>query len=435
MSHVAIAAALGLDGVSTPERLAAFSLASYANREHRAWPGAAAAVARAGMSRGRFLAARDGLVRADLVAIEDSRGGRGRSSTVVLAFAASGQRLDAEINARLFETALASSRARAGARLLVGVMAALADADGQVTGFSAGELAAAAGLSATSYRRARGALLNNGEVRLDCGLGGRGNTNTWTLTLPDAVFSVRPARAAPPAGARPLVATVRSRAEAQEHDAAESSDGLEKGAASGTVSRSKGAAGETVSDGKGARTGTVWGERAPKRAPKTPPPNARAGAEPRNLGTCPPSPPRGGSTPSLVTIVEEYVTDRGRTRRRQVAIERDTVAALFRQPTSTDRRDWTVIRTEMQRIVGEDTFAIWLEPLSLRATDHCGALFLDGPSATWGWVTKRFHRLFERVSAATGHELRLVDDRERQLLEALFPTPTPRPQRRGRGPA
>jgi hypothetical protein len=33
--------------------------------------------------------------------------------------------------------------------------------------------------------------------------------------------------------------------------------------------------------------------------------------------------------------------------------------------------------------------------------------------------------VFERVSSATGRELRLVDDHERQLLDALFPTPTP----------
>lgn len=260
MSHVAIAAALGLDGVSTPERLVAFSLASYANREHRAWPSAAAAANRAGMSRGRFLAARDRLVRAGLVTVEDSRGGRGRSSTVLLAFAVRGERLDAEINAQLFEAALACSRARGGARLLVAVMAALAGADCHVTGFSAGELAVAAGLSGTSYRRARGALLDSGEVRLDSGLGGRGKTNTWTLTLPDAVSSVRPARAAPPACARPLLATVRSTAEGREHDATPGAAGVENGAAGETVSGSKGAAGETVLDGKGASTATVCNE-------------------------------------------------------------------------------------------------------------------------------------------------------------------------------
>jgi hypothetical protein len=39
-------------------------------------------------------------------------------------------------------------------------------------------------------------------------------------------------------------------------------------------------------------------------------------------------------------------------------------------------------------------------------------------------VTKRFGQLLARVGAATGRELRLVDDRERQLLDVLFPTPT-----------
>ena len=219
MSHVAIAAALALDRVSSPQRLVAFSLASYANREHRAWPSAAAAGARAGMSRGRFLATRDRLVRGGLLVVEESRGGRGRSSTVLLVFAESGERLDAEINALLFEAALASTRARGGARLLIAVMAALADGDGHVRGFSAGELAVAAGLSNTSYRRARGALLDSGEVRLDGGFGGRGNTNSWTLTLPDVAPSVRPARMAPPAGSGPLLATVRPIAEAPGRDA------------------------------------------------------------------------------------------------------------------------------------------------------------------------------------------------------------------------
>jgi hypothetical protein len=421
MSHAAIAAALALEDVSAAERLVAFSLASYANRDHCAWPSAAAAAARAGMSRGRFLAARDGLVRAGLLVVEDSRGGRGRSSTVRLAFADTGERFDAQINASLFERALTFSRARGGARLLIAVMAALADEHGQLSGFSASELAAGAGLSNTSYRRARAALRNSGEVRLDNGLGGRGNTNSWAVTLPELAPSVVPARTAPPAGARPLLAKVRSAAGAEDRDATEVAKGAGKGAVVGTVSASKGAAGETVSGRKGAGAGTVCGQRAPKRAPKRAPPNARAGGEPRNLRTCPPSPPEGGAPRSQVTIVEKYVTDRGRTRQRQVTIDQATVAAHFAQPASTDRCDWAAIRAELQRTVGEGTFAIWLEPLTLRAIDPAGALLLDGPSATWGWVTKRFQRLLERASAATGRQLRLVDDRERQLLDSLSP--------------
>jgi hypothetical protein len=50
MSHAAIAAVLRLEGVSASERLAAFSLASCANREHRAWPGTGLAAGRAGLS-------------------------------------------------------------------------------------------------------------------------------------------------------------------------------------------------------------------------------------------------------------------------------------------------------------------------------------------------------------------------------------------------
>jgi hypothetical protein len=45
MSHVAIAAALALEDVSVGERLVAFSLASFANREHRAWPSTPVAAA------------------------------------------------------------------------------------------------------------------------------------------------------------------------------------------------------------------------------------------------------------------------------------------------------------------------------------------------------------------------------------------------------
>jgi hypothetical protein len=62
MSHRAIAAALALDDLSAGERLAAFSLASFANRQQLAWPGTRVAAARAGLSRSQYIAARDRLV-------------------------------------------------------------------------------------------------------------------------------------------------------------------------------------------------------------------------------------------------------------------------------------------------------------------------------------------------------------------------------------
>jgi hypothetical protein len=87
LSHAAIAAVLRLEGVGAGERLAAFSLASFANREHRAWPGTRVAAARAGLSRSQYLAARDRLARRGLVEVDQPGGGRGRSPVVSLLFA------------------------------------------------------------------------------------------------------------------------------------------------------------------------------------------------------------------------------------------------------------------------------------------------------------------------------------------------------------
>ena len=75
MSYAAIAAALTLGDVSPSERLVAFSLASYANRDGTAYPDNPAAAARAGLSRSRYLHARDQLVRRGLISITDAGGG------------------------------------------------------------------------------------------------------------------------------------------------------------------------------------------------------------------------------------------------------------------------------------------------------------------------------------------------------------------------
>ena len=118
MSHVAIAAALALSDVSAGERMVAFSLASFANREHRAWPGTRVAAARAGLSRSQYLAARNALARRGLVVVEHAGDGRGNSPVVAVTFAQAGPWFDGEINAPLFEAALSWSRTRGSARLL-----------------------------------------------------------------------------------------------------------------------------------------------------------------------------------------------------------------------------------------------------------------------------------------------------------------------------
>src|SRR5207245_155999 len=157
--HLAIAAALALEDVSTGERLAAFSLASFANREQRAWPGTRIAVARAGLSRSQYLAARDALRQRGLIAIEESGGGRGNAATVALTFARTGPWCEREINAPLFETVLEYSATRGPARLLLAALAAVADEAGATDDLTTNELRTAAGMADSTYRRARAVLL------------------------------------------------------------------------------------------------------------------------------------------------------------------------------------------------------------------------------------------------------------------------------------
>ncbi|MDQ6729171.1 MAG: hypothetical protein M3022_02395 [Actinomycetota bacterium] len=215
MSRQAIAAVLARDDFVGGERLVAFSLASFAGRDDRAWPGAPAASARAGLSRSRYLYVRDRLVERGLVVVESEASGRGRASVLALPFVGEGPWWEGEINAELFEAILSRTRRRGPARLLLAAMAALADVDGVVRGLSSEELSAAAGMADRTYRRARKELLEAGELELLSGAGGRGNTNVWrvraSVDAPADVAGGSPGRrVVPPAGARPLLATVAS---------------------------------------------------------------------------------------------------------------------------------------------------------------------------------------------------------------------------------
>lgn len=131
MSHTVIAAVLARMDLPG-ERLAALSLASFANGEQRAWPGNPAAAARAGLGRSRYLQARGQLVVRRLLGVEGRGSGRGQATTMVLLFAQSGPWWDAEINAPLLERVLGYSRARGPARLLLATLAALSDDSGTV---------------------------------------------------------------------------------------------------------------------------------------------------------------------------------------------------------------------------------------------------------------------------------------------------------------
>jgi hypothetical protein len=366
--------------------LVAFSLASFADRENRAWPGALAAAARAGLSRSRYLQVRDQLVRRGLVVVEDAATGRGRLSTLGLRFADQGPWCEREINAPLFEAALGYSQARGPARLLLAAMAALANEERVVEDLTTEHLCSAAGLADRTYRRARQALLASGELVLLSGVGGRGNANRWEIPDPRLLAGEpgRPSaglRVPPPAGARPLVAPVAVRVSSTSHESPASFDlgpvaAARKGGQDQTLSVENcpilaGVSGVNgghdrtlspqncpvltgVSGVKGGQDQTLFAEaeaetpaeRAAKTPAKTPAPNARAGKEPQNQRTKdhPPNPPQGGLSENSITIEETYTTGSGRKRHRRVNVNLDKVRRRLGVPAPSDHADWERIR-------------------------------------------------------------------------------------------
>ncbi|MGI8559080.1 MAG: hypothetical protein ACR2ND_12385 [Solirubrobacteraceae bacterium] len=444
MSRQAIAAALARKDLAGGERLVAFSLASFAGRDGRAWPGAPAAAARAGLSRSRYLHVRDQLVGRGLLVVEEIASGRGRASTVALEFVAKGPWWEGEINAELFEAVLSHTRTRGPARLLLAAMAAFADPEGVARGLSSEALSAAAGVADRTYRRARHELLESGELTLLRGVGGRGNTNVWEVRAPTATMATgRPEpshrRVTPPAGARPMLATVASPAAGVaaadpgwsaelggDDPAAPPSQNRPvltevsdiKGGQGRTVSEQNCPARSGVSAPKGGQDRTLFDPPAietPAQTPaETPAANARAGRDPQNPRIeDPPNPPGpGGSGADSMIVEQTYVTERGRRRRRTVRVDLHEVRRSLGNPTAADRRDWQRMRELLEATVGESTFAIWLGPADLIAVDGERRLVVAVPAATVAWTSSRFGRLLESCAVRAGRELRFASEPE-----------------------
>jgi hypothetical protein len=282
------------------------------------------------LGRSQYLAARDGLVRRGLVEVDQPGGGRGRSPIVSLRFAESGPWCDVEVNPGLVEAVLSYSRTCGSARVLLATLAAVADHSGAVAELSTDEIQAAAGMADSNYRRARAALLDSGELVLAAAGGGRARTNHWTIPDPGSI-NLEPAvaaraRPAPGPGIRPLLATVRPPESAPE-------DQLDllvipnETAEVAVAGERKGPELTGVSTLNHGQNRTVCGE----TPPETPPPNARTGREPQNprIRKDPPNPPEGGSQ-QLVSIVEDYLTPRGRQRHRTVTVDLDEIRSRSR---------------------------------------------------------------------------------------------------------
>jgi hypothetical protein len=453
VSRRAIAAALALEDVVAGERLVAFSLAGFANREQLAWPGTASAAARAGLTRSRYLQARGRLLSRGLIEMHEEGGERGRSTTVLLGFA-DGAQVEGPINAELFESVLGYSRSSGPARLLLASIAALADEYRELDGVSADELCAAAGLAARTYRRARNALIASGELELVRGLGGRGRANCWRIAdlrvVGWAATSRRPRRS-PSGPARPLMVRVApsvadiqpatagetTRETKSQHTALDRATSTVEGCQVRTVFAVKGGQDRTVSALKGGQDRTVSLETRPQRGPKRAPqrqrapergtqrgpergpPNARAWKEPENHGTRehPPNPPQGELDNGELFLEQSHITDRGRKRKQLVRIDVDALRRHLTPASPTQHQAWLSARALLLRTVGESTFEIWLAPIELAAVARDGSLVLNGPEATASWVRTRFGRLISECCEASGCRVRFASPQERVVIE------------------
>jgi DnaA N-terminal domain len=309
-----------------------------------------------------------------------------------------------------------------------------------VSRLSTGELRAAAGMADSTYRRARAALLESGEVAIEAAGGGRAKTNRWVLRdprsgNPEPVLVPR-GRVAPNRTARPLLATVIEPDAADRREPAVAPAAIANGPGSSGVSGANPAENQTISAGNSpglsgvsvrnpAQCRTVWRQTPPETPPQTPPLYVRAGREPQNPRTFPPQPPDGGSSGEQVSIVEDYITDRGRKRQRTVVVELAAIRHQLRAASDGDLADWERIRSELRVLVGESTFEIWLAQLELAATDPGGRLVLAAPASTRSWVAHRFARAFDHAGVVVDRSVRLADERELQLLAALATSPSP----------
>ena len=120
-------------------------------------------------------------------------------------------------------------------------------------------------------------------------------------------------------------------------------------------------------------------------------------------------------------IEESHLSDRGRRRRRPVRVDLDEVRRGLDVPSAEDLSVWRQIRSQLQRRVGEDMFAIWLEPVELIAIDDHQQLVLVAPAATAAWTSQRFSRLIAATASEIGRDFRFANEAERHAFDACVP--------------
>ncbi len=87
-------------------------------------------------------------------------------------------------------------------------------------------------------------------------------------------------------------------------------------------------------------------------------------------------------------------------------------------PRTSDFADWGRIRGLLAETVSQDTFAVWIEPVTLIAIDADGALVLDAPPELRSWLSDRFARLIERAAERSGRATRIADVAQSAAMSA-----------------
>jgi hypothetical protein len=93
-----------------------------------------------------------------------------------------------------------------------------------------------------------------------------------------------------------------------------------------------------------------------------------------------------------------------------VTVDLEAVRRTLGVPGAADLATWARIRRSLLALVGESTFAIWLEGIDVIAVDADAALVLDIPQGTRGWVTARFGRAIEGCAERAGRTVRFASE-------------------------
>ncbi len=437
MSHAALAALLGREDLPVADRLVALAVGTYAGGDQRAWPKTRTAAKRAGLAVRRCEEALERLIDGGEIVVEREGRGRGGAAVLRLVFAQSGPWWEHDVNVGLVETVLDRTGQTGPARLVLAAHAALADADGVVSGFTNDDLTAASGVADTTFRRARSRLQRSGELELLEAGGGRGRLNRWRV-LPGGGEPRGPHTEWAPTGlARPLRSSGATRRPQPARGEPVGPSGPSALAGPARASSPRSQTPPLSPPDRSPQTPPLsrpaWapetlpvslpnGENPSQMGPETPPPYVRAWKEPKNPRTLnPPSPPEGGSgTPLLVE--REITTTAGRRRRRLVTVTAGELCAGWQLPEDRDERAFTEILGLLRGRVSEEMFDVWLDPLELVAVNADSELMIVAPDPTRGWLIDRYGPAITAAAIAIGRRVTVADSAQAHAWRLQHPT-------------